>query len=111
MICFVVALKAEAKTLLEQVDNLTEFKIADKPAYSFDIEGKNAILSISGVGKVSAALTTQLLIDKYSPDCIINFGTCGGMNNSVKVLNFYLIEKCCQYDFDLTKLSTSPFCT
>ena len=73
--------------------------------YSFDIEGKSAVLVISGIGKVSAALTTQLLIDKYSPEYIFNFGTCGGLNNNVKVLNFYLIEKCCQYDFDLTKFS------
>ncbi len=108
MICFVVALKSEAKTLLSKVDNLKETILADKPTYSFTINGINTVLSISGIGKVSAALTTQLLIDKFSPKFIINFGTCGGMNNSVKALNYYLVEKCCQYDFDLSKLDNVP---
>ena len=108
MIAFVVALKKEAQTLLEQVKNLKEFKLADKPCYSFSLNNKECVLAISGVGKVSASLTTQLLIDKYSPKCIINFGTCGGTNDSVQILNFYLVDKCCQYDFDLTPIDDVP---
>ena len=108
MICFVIALKSEAKTLLDKVENLSEISLADKPAYSCKIGGNDAIIAISGIGKVSAALTTQLLIDKFNPEYIVNFGTCGGLNDSVKVLNYYLIDKCCQYDFDLTKLEDVP---
>lgn len=108
MIAFVVALKKEAQTLLEQVENLKELKLADKPCYSFTLNGKACILAISGIGKVSASLTTQLIIDKYSPKFIINFGTCGGTNDSVKILNFYLVDKCCQYDFDVTPIDDVP---
>jgi adenosylhomocysteine nucleosidase len=108
MICFVVALASEAKYLLEQVDNLKKIKLADKPAYSCTINNKQAIIAISGIGKVSAALTTQLLIDKFNPDYIFNFGTCGGMTKDVQALNYYIVDKCCQYDFDLTKLEDVP---
>lgn len=108
MICFVVALKKEAQSLLEKVENLKEFLLADKPAYSFNINNTQCILAISGIGKVSAGLTTQLLIDKFNPKFIINFGTCGGMNNSVKILHYYLADKCCQYDFDLSALDDVP---
>ena len=108
MICFVVALKKEAQELLTRAENLTEFKIADKPCYSCKLNGKEVIIAISGIGKVSAALTTQLLIDKYNPEFIFNFGTCGGMNKSVEILNYYLIDKCCQFDFDVTELDNVP---
>lgn len=108
MICFVVALKKEAELLLTQANDLKSFMLADKPAYSFKLEGKDCILALSGIGKVSAGLTTQLLIDKFSPSYIFNFGTCGGMNNSVKILNYYAVQKCCQYDFDLSALDDVP---
>ncbi len=108
MICFVIALKKEAQELLGRAQNLKEFLLADKPCYSCTLNGKEVIIAISGIGKVSAALTTQLLIDKYSPDFIFNFGTCGGMNNSVEILEYYLIDKCCQFDFDLRELDSVP---
>lgn len=104
MICFVVALKKEAESLLNSIKIDKEFFIADKPAYSFTINNKKCVLAISGIGKVSSALTTQLLIDTYHPSYVFNFGTCGGTNNSVEVLKYYLVDQCCQYDFDLTKL-------
>lgn len=108
MICFVIALQKEVENLLTIATELNVFKLADKKAYSCKLNGKDCIIAISGIGKVSAALTTQLLIDKYSPDFIFNFGTCGGMNNSVKILNYYAIEKCCQFDFDLRELDGVP---
>ncbi|MBE7080964.1 MAG: 5'-methylthioadenosine/S-adenosylhomocysteine nucleosidase [Clostridiales bacterium] len=108
MICFVIALKKEAEELLKRAENLKEFNLADKPCYSCTLKGKEVIIAISGIGKVSAALTTQLLIDKYNPDFVFNFGTCGGMNNSVEILNYYLIDKCCQFDFDLRQLDGVP---
>jgi adenosylhomocysteine nucleosidase len=33
----------------------------------------------TGVGKVNAALTAALVIERYQPDCIINLGTAGGI--------------------------------
>ena len=108
MIGIVVALYSETEKLLGLVNELKPIKLADKPAYSCKICGKDAIIAISGIGKVSAALTTQLIIDKFSPDFILNFGTCGGIDDKVKALNYYAVEKCCQYDFDLTDLEDVP---
>ena len=108
MFAIVVALPSEAKSVVEQIKGKEEFKLKDKPAYSGKLFGKDVVLAISGIGKVSAALTTQLLIDKFSPEYVINFGTCGGMNDSVKILNYYLVEKCLQFDFDLRELDGVP---
>ena len=108
MFGIVVALKAEAKSLLNIAKIKKEFNLADKPAYLCEIGGKECVLAISGIGKVSAALTTQLLIDNYNLEFILNYGTCGGTNDNVKITNYYIVEKCCQYDFDLTELEDVP---
>lgn len=108
MICFVIALKKESEELLKTATCVKEFMLADKPCYSCKLNGKDVIIAISGIGKVSAALTTQILIDKYNPKFIFNFGTCGGMNKSVEILEYYLIDKCCQFDFDLRELDGVP---
>lgn len=108
MIGIVVALKKEAENFLLGIKDVKEIKLADKPTYLGKVDNVDFALIISGIGKVSAALSTQLLIDKYNPSAILNFGTTGGMNNSVKVLEYYLVDKCCQYDFDLTELEDVP---
>lgn len=108
MIGIVIALHSEAEKLLGIAEQLKRITLADKEAYSCKLCNRETIIAISGIGKVSAALTTQLLIDKFTPDFILNFGTCGGINDNVKVLNYYVIEKCCQYDFDLTDLEDVP---
>ncbi len=108
MIGLVIALNSEVKALLDVATELKTIKLADKTAYTCKIADKDAVIIISGIGKVNAALSTQLLIDKFAPSFILNFGTCGGINNSVKILNYYAVDKCCQFDFDLSYLDNVP---
>ena len=44
------------------------------------IENKDCVLVECGVGKVNAARTTQILIDKFEVDAVINVGSAGGLN-------------------------------
>lgn len=108
MIGIIIALKSEAESLLSLTSNLSPIKLLDKKAYSGKINNQEVVIAISGIGKVSAAITTQALINKYNPDFIINAGTCGGTDTSVKIKNFYLIEKCFQFDFDVTEIDDVP---
>ena len=49
-----------------------------------------------------------MLIDNFSPEYVLNFGTAGGVEPSVKALEYYVINKCCQFDFDLRDLDGVP---
>jgi adenosylhomocysteine nucleosidase len=51
-----------------------------------------------GWGKISAAATTQFLIEKWNPDLIINPGTCGGFVGSIQRGQILLPEKIVVYD-------------
>ena len=108
MIAIVVALEKEAQSVIDCFENLEKLNIARKSLVKGNLFGKECVLAISGIGKVNASLTTQLLIDTFSPEYIINFGTAGGIDSSVKALNYYLVEKCCQFDFDLRDLDGVP---
>ena len=108
MVCYIVALEKEAEYVLEKFENKKSGFIAGKKYFIGKLFGRESLLILSGIGKVNAGLTTQLVIDKFSPDYIVNFGTAGGANENVKALSYYAIEKCCQYDFDITEIDNVP---
>lgn len=51
-----------------------------------------------GYGKVSAAGSTQYVIDRFRPSLLINLGTCGGFEGSAKVGDIILVRETVIYD-------------
>jgi adenosylhomocysteine nucleosidase len=51
-----------------------------------------------GWGKISAAASTQYVIDKYSPGLLVNLGTCGGFEGEIERGTILLAEKTVVYD-------------
>lgn len=61
------------------------------------------IACCGGVGKVNAAMATQLLIDRFHPELIINAGVAGCFEN-VSIGTLVLAEGFIQHDFDISTL-------
>jgi adenosylhomocysteine nucleosidase len=79
--------------------------------YINQIEGKKVINVCSGITKVNAAICTQVLIDRFSPDSIINAGIAGGMNSEVKVCDIVVSQEVIAHDVDLHFLvDYPPYC-
>lgn len=98
----IVAMQEE----LEEIINIME-KIEEKEIYGIFyidgiIEGKEVIVVKSGVGKVNAARTTQILIDKLNVKVIINVGSAGALNPILNIGDIVIAEKLIQHDFDIT---------
>ena len=55
-------------------------------------------------GKVNSARTTQILIDNFNLDYVINVGVAGGVNSNLNVGDVVIGKSLVQYDFDLTKI-------
>ncbi|MCJ7583614.1 MAG: 5'-methylthioadenosine/S-adenosylhomocysteine nucleosidase [Anaerolineales bacterium] len=51
-----------------------------------------------GWGKISSAATAQYVIDRWSPDLLVNLGTCGGFEGRVARGTVILVEKTIVYD-------------
>ena len=104
MIGAIVAMEKEAKYFVERLNNLKTMTILGKKAYQGEINNKEVTLIISGIGKVNSAMSAQSLIDNYDVDYILNFGTCGGLDERFNVGDIFIVKKAVQFDFDLTEI-------
>lgn len=55
-------------------------------------------------GKVNAALCTQIMIDRFDTDKIINVGVGCSLSDAVVIKNIVIATDVCQYDIDITAL-------
>ncbi len=51
-----------------------------------------------GWGKISAAATAQFVIDRFSPDLLVNLGTCGGFAGHIDPGTILLVDRTLVYD-------------
>lgn len=72
--------------------------------------GKNKLFVIkSGIGKVAAACSAQLLIDKCKIDFIVNFGTAGWLGENYNAGQILIIDKIYYWDFNFIINELVPF--
>lgn len=69
---------------------------------------KKIVYVCSGIAKVNSALCTQVLIDNFSPDAVINTGIAGGMNPEIKVCDVVVSDKVMPHDLDPHFLKDYP---
>ena len=62
-------------------------------------QGQSITAVRCGVGKVNAALATQLLIDKQV-SAVIMIGTAGALDPNIKIGDVIIIERCTYHDVD-----------
>ena len=66
------------------------------------INNTEVVLVEAGVGKVNAARTTQILIDKFDIKYIINVGSAASCNDELDIGDIVIGNKLVQHDFDIT---------
>ncbi|MDR0918923.1 MAG: 5'-methylthioadenosine/adenosylhomocysteine nucleosidase [Oscillospiraceae bacterium] len=86
-------------------------EIQEYSGFKFYINCVNEVKTVNvccGIAKVNAAVCTQVLIDRFSPEYIINAGIAGGMNNDVHVTDIVIADSVCPHDLDLKFLRNYP---
>lgn len=93
----IVAMSKELGLLLPLIENRTETTVLGYTIHSGSI-GPNQVTAMqSGIGKVNAAIATNLLIDIVTPDLIINTGVAGGTGR-VGILDVVIGERVAYHD-------------
>lgn len=64
----------------------------------------DTVVVVSGIGKVNMAICTQILIDEYEVDTVINTGVAGSLNNGLDIGDIVLSECAQQHDMDVSPL-------
>ena len=98
----IAAENAEMMAIKEIMNNIKEETVYNLVFTLGNIENKECVLVECGVGKVNAARTAQILIDKYLVDYVINVGSAGGVNKDLNILDIVIGDKLVQYDFDIS---------
>lgn len=98
----IAAMQEEMNEIKKIMNNVQEKTIYELKFYEGTINNKNIVLVESGVGKVNAARTTQVLIDNYKIDAIINVGSAGSANQELQIGDIVIGKTLVQHDFDIT---------
>lgn len=98
----IFAMKEELQALRKYFKINKERKIYDLCFYEGIIHDIECVVVESGIGKVNAARTTQILIDHYKIDYLFNIGVAGGLSEKLNISDIIIGEKLVQHDFDIT---------
>ena len=98
----IFAMEEELNAFIKDISILNEYDIFDLHFFHTIINDNECILVISGVGKVNAARTAQILIDNYHVDMIVNVGVAGGVSTNLAIGDIVIGDKMVQHDFDIT---------
>jgi len=80
---------------------ICECKTTEKAMLKFyegTINGVEVVVLFSGVCKVNAAIASQILIDTYHVNIIINSGTAGGMNQDIEIFDTVISTEVAYHD-------------
>lgn len=88
----------ELELLLHLIDNRKETVANGYTIYSGNIGTNDVFAMQCGIGKVNAAVGTMTLIERFSPELIINTGVAGGANPSVKQLDIVVGKEIAYHD-------------
>lgn len=98
----IAAMKEEMQEIKKIMQEIEEIKIKELIFFRGKINNNNVILVEAGIGKVNAARVTQLMIDKFEIEKIINVGSAGSANNELKIGDIVIGKRLVQHDFDIT---------
>lgn len=97
----IFAMDEELDALKKYLNIEKEYTIFDLTFYEGVIGDAFCILVKSGIGKVNAARSTQILIDNMKVDYIFNIGVAGGVDDRLSVGDIVIGERLVQHDFNL----------
>ena len=102
MIGIIGAMEEEVKALADMMSNVETATVAGMVFKKGLLKGKEAVVGRSGIGKVNAAVCTQVLADRYGVDCVINTGVAGSLKNEINIGDIVISSDAVQHDMDAT---------
>ena len=102
MIGIIGAMEEEVAILKDKLTDMNEISVAHVKFYRGKLNSKEVVLTQSGIGKVNAAISTTLLIEKFNPNLIINTGSAGALDESLSVGDMLISNDVVYHDVDAT---------
>ena len=102
------AMDQEVAILHKQMSNVETLALAGCEFFCGELAGKQVVLTRSGIGKVAAAVATTLLLERFSPECVINTGSAGGFDPELHIGDVVISTEVRHHDVDVTAFGYEP---
>lgn len=98
------ALQEEQSSLLQHLQRPRRTMHAGRAFWQGDWHGRPVVLALSGIGKVAAATTATLLLQRFGVEGIVFTGVAGGLGDGVRVGDAVVATALLQHDMDASPL-------
>ena len=108
MIGILCAMREELEPILEYMKVKERLNHANNIYYLAEFEGKDIVLAYSKIGKVNAAMTATVMIEKFKIKKLLFSGVAGAIDENLKIGDLIIATKTAQHDVDLTVFGYEP---
>ncbi len=98
------AMTAEIQQIGELLDDPNTSEAGGREYLTGTVDDQQAVVAISGFGKVAAASTVTTMLDLFEPDSIVFTGVAGGLHSKVARGDVVVAEALVQHDFDASPI-------
>lgn len=102
MLGIIGAMDEEVAKIKEKLSGVQVETTAGMDFYRGTLDGREVVVVRSGIGKVNAAMCTQVLADKYHVSAIVNTGIAGSLKAKIDIGDIVLSSDALQHDVDAT---------
>jgi len=96
------AMEVEVATLIQAVEVCQTVDKANMRFYQGKLKGQEVVLVKSGIGKVNAAVCTQILVDDFKVETIINTGIAGSLKAEIDIGDIVISTDLVHHDMNAT---------
>ena len=100
MIGIIGAMEEEVAALKEAMTIEENVTFASMDFCRGTLCGKEVVVVRSGIGKVNAAICTQILVDKFGVDTLINTGFAGSLDANIDIGDMVISTDAVEHDMD-----------
>ncbi len=102
MLGIIGAMDEEVAKLKEHMTDVEVTTKASMDFYKGKLGGKEVVVVRSGIGKVNAAICTQILADDFHISAVINTGIAGSLRNEINIGDIVLSTDALEHDMEAT---------
>ena len=102
MIGIIGAMEEEVKALADMMSGVETATVAGMVFKKGQFKGKDVVVVRSGIGKVNAAVCTQILVDDFNVDYVINTGIAGSLKAEINIADIVISSDVLHHDMDAT---------
>ena len=98
------AMQMEIDNLKEAMTDTTVSTYSGVEFVKGNIDGKEVVAAVCGIGKVFAAICAEAMILKFDVDMIVNIGVAGSLTKDLSVLDIAVAKNVVQHDMDTSAI-------